>query len=223
MNDKEIVKRKLVNLSYPSFINGQDGEREFSFFESQLDFVSSEIFKALDEARKTPVNDEQWRVGSIPASMTSESYPNLPAWWTQIRCGDKVVARIFGDTPEESNKKAAVVVMAVNGTKTLDEARRNNTNRLMTHERIQESAIDNIASVQINSDNSKINAKLLEFASWAFNIVKEGQDIDGGDVQDKFEELGLIEEKLTNPEDNEWGASKLYFWKEYALNGKEGV
>ena len=39
-----------------------------------------------------------------------------------------------------------------------------------------------------------IDAKLIEFALWAIRQQREHcMDLDGGDVQDKLEELGLLE------------------------------
>lgn len=60
--------------------------------------------------------------------------------------------------------------------------------------------------------------KLTLFAKWAFEQASEGMDVDGGDIQEKLNRLGLIEERAVNPDDNEYGSDTLYFWKEQALN-----
>jgi hypothetical protein len=61
------------------------------------------------------------------------------------------------------------------------------------------------------------NKKLVIFAKHMFDLAIESSDIDGSDIQDKLEELGLIERKNTDPETNEWGAEWLYCWKEQAI------
>lgn len=59
------------------------------------------------------------------------------------------------------------------------------------------------------------NRRLRAFVEYVMTEAWEGCDIDGGLAQDKAESLGLIELRIVNPEDNEWGADELYFlvWK----------
>ncbi len=56
--------------------------------------------------------------------------------------------------------------------------------------------------------------KCEEFVRWTVEKNLDGWDLDGGDVQDKLLELGLVEEREVNPEENEWGADRLFFVKE---------
>ena len=50
-----------------------------------------------------------------------------------------------------------------------------------------------------------------QFTAWVFERVFDGLDLDGGEVQDKGVELGLLELRKVNPEENEWGSDELYF------------
>jgi hypothetical protein len=58
------------------------------------------------------------------------------------------------------------------------------------------------------------NVRLTQFGKWAFNMSCEAIDLDGADIQEKLTEFGLIEERAVNPEENEYGANTLYFWKQ---------
>jgi len=55
------------------------------------------------------------------------------------------------------------------------------------------------------------SAKLKQFAERCFEAAWEG-DVDSGDVQEWGIELGLLEQRKVNPDENEWGADELFFW-----------
>ena len=49
---------------------------------------------------------------------------------------------------------------------------------------------------------------------WVFEqTTLGGYDLEGGDIQDKMENLGLIERREVDPAENEWDADYLYFLK----------
>lgn len=57
--------------------------------------------------------------------------------------------------------------------------------------------------------------KYKELAKWLFQeAIIDGQDIDGASIQEKMLELDIVEERPCNPNDNEWGADTLTFWKD---------
>jgi hypothetical protein len=66
-----------------------------------------------DKHSPTP---QDYQIGGIPATMTSEEYPGLPAWWTSVRTenGQAQFARVYGDTPQEANARARMVSDALN-------------------------------------------------------------------------------------------------------------
>lgn len=59
---------------------------------------------------------EKYQIGGIPATMTNDEYPGLPAWWTSVRHngGEDQFARVYGDTPQEANARARLVADALN-------------------------------------------------------------------------------------------------------------
>jgi hypothetical protein len=51
-------------------------------------------------------------VGNL-TTVNEDIYPSLKPWWTQIWQGDHVIARVYGDTPEESRELASLIVKAL--------------------------------------------------------------------------------------------------------------
>lgn len=51
------------------------------------------------------------RVGRLP-TMNQDEYPGLGGWWVQLRIGsdgEEVLARVYGDTPEQAHSRAAAL------------------------------------------------------------------------------------------------------------------
>lgn len=57
------------------------------------------------------------------------------------------------------------------------------------------------------------NERLKKFAAKGFACAFDGMDWDGADLQDTGVELGLLELRPVNPDDNAWGADEMYFPK----------
>lgn len=67
-----------------------------------------------------------------------------------------------------------------------------------------------------------VTNQALEFVRWAFEqATLEGSDLDGASVQDKLEELGIIELREVDSRDNDYDAEELYFLKEPYEKAKE--
>lgn len=60
------------------------------------------------------------KVGRL-ATASQIDYPGLGDWWVQlwIEVGDKVLARVYGDTPEEARNKAELIANYLNSCPTL--------------------------------------------------------------------------------------------------------
>jgi len=56
---------------------------------------------------------EELRVGRLP-TVNQEEYPGLGDTWVQLRCGDEVVARVYGNGPQQAMERAEVVAKALN-------------------------------------------------------------------------------------------------------------
>ncbi|TFL14172.1 hypothetical protein CSC67_08445 [Pusillimonas caeni] len=55
------------------------------------------------------------RVGNLP-TMNQDEYPGLGDWWVQLRIGsdgDEVLARVYGDTPEQARSRAVALAAPV--------------------------------------------------------------------------------------------------------------
>lgn len=55
------------------------------------------------------------RVGRLP-TMNQDEYPDLSDWWVQLRIGndgDEVLARVYGDTPEQARSRAVALAAPV--------------------------------------------------------------------------------------------------------------
>ena len=59
----------------------------------------------------------------------------------------------------------------------------------------------------------KMSYRFKEFTEWVIQHTFDGMNLDGGDVQDKAIEMGLLEERDVDPDDNDYGSSTLYFMK----------
>ena len=58
-----------------------------------------------------------------------------------------------------------------------------------------------------------LEERLKKFAEYIFDSYcwEDCSEPDGGDIQDKAEELGLLEKRAVNPDENDYGADFLYF------------
>lgn len=54
---------------------------------------------------------EGWRVGNL-VTMNQDEYPGLGGWFTQIWCGDDVVARIYGEDHEQIRERIDTILTA---------------------------------------------------------------------------------------------------------------
>lgn len=53
------------------------------------------------------------KAGNLP-TLNQDPYPSLGAWWNQVWDGDILVARAYGDTPEEARQRAHYIANSVN-------------------------------------------------------------------------------------------------------------
>lgn len=59
------------------------------------------------------VEDESVRVGNLP-TMNQDGYPGLGEWWVQLWRGDEIIARVYGDGPDEVRSQAQDIADALN-------------------------------------------------------------------------------------------------------------
>jgi len=64
--------------------------------------------------------------------------------------------------------------------------------------------------------------RLREFAQYILSSCSWGGGVDGGDAQDKAEELGIIELRPIKPEDSIGGENEHYFCKWVDREDKKG-
>ncbi|MFY2608275.1 hypothetical protein [Achromobacter ruhlandii] len=84
--------------------------------------LAARMMEAMGAAPASPVSTVEQgetlaeaRAGRLP-TMNQEEYPGLGAWWVQIRIGpdfDKVLARVYGESPEETMERAKAVAAAL--------------------------------------------------------------------------------------------------------------
>src|SRR5690554_3696591 len=62
------------------------------------------------------MSNHRVNVGNLP-TMNQDEYPGLGDWWVQLRTGpdnDEVLARVYGDSPEQANDRACALRDALN-------------------------------------------------------------------------------------------------------------
>ncbi|UHQ21924.1 hypothetical protein LVB77_14745 [Lysobacter sp. 5GHs7-4] len=95
--------------------------------EEDFDAVRQALFHVNGEEAPAPLSDSlaaspaacelaPVSVGRLP-TMNQSEYPGLGDWWVQLRIGpdrDVILARVFGDSPDQAKERAIAVASALN-------------------------------------------------------------------------------------------------------------
>src|SRR5690625_2434006 len=71
------------------------------------------LYAHLPPSAPVGVEGESVLVGNLP-TMNQDGYPGLGEWWVQLWRGDEIIARVYGDGPDEVRSQAQDIADALN-------------------------------------------------------------------------------------------------------------
>lgn len=116
--DRDTDPQQLEGDLTIAYGDGHAGKGYYCWLTDYPDEGSTLLDAEASDAPATPVDAEPVandlgpiRVGRLP-TMNQDEYPGLGDWWVQLRIGsegDEVLARVYGDTPEQAHSRAAAL------------------------------------------------------------------------------------------------------------------
>lgn len=73
------------------------------------------------------------KVGNL-TTLNQDTYPALGKWFVQLWDGDAVVARVYGDTPEQARERAVLLVRQPPEGMTITRANSSNSNSILVRQ-----------------------------------------------------------------------------------------